>query len=99
MTIAGPRIRVKKQKTETPTSDSYTLDPDDASRLSFLAYTIEHYSDIVSTGAIKSIVDGLKAPEAHQIADALRGNGGSDPRAKEAASVFRGWIRKNATAR
>jgi hypothetical protein len=74
-----------------------TLDPDDASRLSFLAYTIEHYKDVVPSGTIDSIVDGLKTPEAQKIADAIRdikADNGDD--ADAVASVYRGWIRRNA---
>jgi hypothetical protein len=70
-----------------------SLDSDDASRLSFLAYTLEHFQNVVSVEApINELVGGLKTPEAQKIAEALRGRA-SDQGSVEAANVFRGWVK------
>ena|SRR5947209_7340066 len=77
-------------------AEQKSIDPEDASRLSFLAYTMEHYDDVApASGEVDELVDGLKTPQARKIAAALRG-ANSDRSVTEAANVFRGWIRANA---
>jgi hypothetical protein len=79
-----------------PRAERKSIDPEDASRLSFLAYTIEHYNDVKPENEeVEALVGGLKTDGARKIAAALRGEK-SSAYAKEAAGVFRDWIKANA---
>jgi hypothetical protein len=98
-TVARQRSMAGKSSSvplSPPRTEQKSIDPEDASRLSFLAYTIEHYNEVEpAPDEVDELVEGLKTTQAKKIAAALRG-AHSDKSVTEAANVFRGWIRANA---
>jgi hypothetical protein len=69
MPVADQKIRIKPSMA----NERYTLDPDDASRLSYLAYLVKNYTNELPASTFNNLVRDLNSREAKQTAKVILG--------------------------